>query len=200
MIESTGSIVASVRDDTIYWSLDIDMQWVGDLSIMLEGLSPISPIISHISSLLNNFEVGVRGNEVNKARTIIETDVKDFFSTCTNQISNNETLDSSSDEITPREKLKLDFDLLVAELYQLWNSSMEATVEIFNGNLQQKKGKTETFKHKAFCWPEISRFSGRFLVDLSNLTFLDKPNPNPSHNSNSVDSDISCLTWKKKNV
>mmetsp|Transcript_31025 Transcript_31025/g.29631 ORF Transcript_31025/g.29631 Transcript_31025/m.29631 type:complete len:444 (-) Transcript_31025:117-1448(-) len=154
----------------LYWLLDIDVDWIGDISLILNKLSP-PPVFSppFITSLLS----GIEGIE-----SFIDTRTTDYLYVGISHVGRNTTY--SSTETIHKVKLKFDeiknaYDQKLNDLDQFVNGTFEAIINLLNlKNSQSLRNKTMITiekKEDPFYWPEIIRFSGKFLDIIRNTTF-----------------------------
>lgn len=169
---------------SLYWLLDIDVNWIGDISLILNKLNPPLEFSSPFASLLS----GIEGIE-----NIIDARITDFLYFGISHIERNTIY--SSTETLHKVKLKFNeiknaYDQKKNDLDQLVSSLFEAIINLLNfKNSQSARNKTMIAiekKEDPFHWPEILRFSGKFLNIIRNSTFSLIHSFNESCNHNSL--------------
>jgi hypothetical protein len=171
---------------SLYWLLDIDVNWIGDISLILNKLNPPLEFSSPFASLLS----GIEGIE-----SIIDARITDFVYFGISHIERNTIY--SSTETLHKVKLKFNeiknaYDQKLNDLDQFVSGTFETIVNLLNfNNSQSVRNKTVIAiekKEDPFYWPEISRFSGNFLGIIRNSTFslIHSVNKSSNHNDSRV--------------
>ena len=141
-------------DISSIWSLDIDVNWVGNLEDILEKLTPLCPSRSALHAILNS-------NEDIQSEDAERSNIIDYLGACVGDEAVKNRNRNSFDKVME------DFEKLTSEASQALNDAVEVLSTLLKGNdsmsQKQKQSKEEEEYTEPFCWPEISRFSGRFL-------------------------------------
>ena len=163
--EKSGGLQAGNDDISSIWSLDIDVNWVGNLEDILEKLTPLSPSRSALHALLNSYE-DTQSEDAERSNLI------DYLGACVGDEAVKNRNRNSFDKVME------DFEKLTSEASQALNDAVEVLSTLLMGNdsmsqkQKQSKEEVEDEEHtEPFCWPEISRFSGRFLDIFYDSTF-----------------------------
>lgn len=163
-LEKSSGLQAVNDDISSIWSLDIDVNWVGNLEDILEKLTPLSPSRSALHALLNS-------NEDTQSEDAERSNVIDYLGACVGDEAVKNRNRNSFDKVME------DFEKLTSEASQALNDAVEVLSTLLMGNdstsQKQKQSKEEEEEEytEPFCWPEISRFSGRFLDIFYDTTF-----------------------------
>jgi hypothetical protein len=152
---------AEIDDSSSFWSLDIDMNWVGNLEDILEKLTPLNPSRSALLALLNV-------KDDTEPEVTERCNVIDYLGVCVGDEAMRNRNKNSFDKVFE------DFEKLTSEASQALNDAVDVLAGLLMGNdsmSQKQKQFREEELTESFCWPEISRFSGRFLDILYNSTY-----------------------------
>ena len=129
------------------------MNWVGNLEDILEKLTPLNPSRSALLALL-------KLNEGIEAEVTERSNVIDYLGACIGDEAVRNRDRNSFDKVME------DFDKLTSEASQALNDAVEVLSTLLKGNdsiSQKPRHIRDEGNTNSFCWPEISRFSGRFL-------------------------------------
>lgn len=161
MLQNNDTNIIQMTNEFAYWLLDIDMSWFGDLAAVLEGLIPPSTYSFPFSSLLSGDEENVKSF--------------DFLGACSGINWMNSSMKSPIDIVY--DKVRNDFNKLSTDISQVIIDTVEViTVQLCGNDSQNSRLKPErdmapVSSPHSYCWPEVSKFSGRFLDALYMRTF-----------------------------
>lgn len=175
---------------SLYWLLDIDLEWIGDLSLILDKLSAPSLFASPFSLLLS----GIEGIE-----NFIDTRITDYLFVGINHIEKNSTYSSTETLHVFWNEFKLKFDEMkdaydqkMNYLDQFVSRTFEEITNLLNLNnthsVSNKQIITIDENEDSFYWPEILRFSGKFLNIIRDTTFssIQSKNESSDHDSSQI--------------
>lgn len=153
------------------WLLDIDMYWVGHLGSILEELTPTSNTRLPFSSRA----AGDKDDASDETATITKSSAFDFLGACVGdgmmkKASLESSYESKNGIVHAYEKVLDDIEKLTTDATKALTGAAEAVSLLLLGN-DYGTLDDQPQSAKSFCWPEIARFSTKFLRTLYRTTF-----------------------------
>jgi hypothetical protein len=154
-----------------FWSLHIDMYWVGDLASILQELTVPSAIRPPTQLTATN------DNEKASEETIMKSTSIDFLGACVGdrmmkKSNHDSTSESKSGIVYAYEKVLDDIEKLTTDATKALTGAAEAVSLLLLG-IDTGVINDQSQSAQPFCWPEIARFSTKFLGTLYQTTFSD---------------------------
>jgi hypothetical protein len=151
------------------WSLDIDMYWVGDLASILQELTLPSAVRPPIQS------TAVNSNEKTSDEMSMKSNSIDFLGACVgDKMMKKSSLDSTSESksglVHAYEKVLDDIEKLTTDATKALTGAADAVSLLLLG-IDSGVLSDQSQSAQPFCWPEIARFSTKFLGTLHETTF-----------------------------